>query len=128
MIDKTRQDIPENHPVRRLFLQLTERGLSQLNLHDRDTINYITNLLTEFVNIENMHRIKRRLQAEVGKEALLLSVTNGFLGYAPLREYYHRTPQPYSVAWVPYMLGWVPFTDNIEDEVLAAAVRSARAV
>src|SRR5215470_17759085 len=58
MIEKTRQDVPQNHPIRQLFLQLTERGLSQLNLRDRDTINYITNLLTEFVHIENMHRIK----------------------------------------------------------------------
>src|SRR5260370_16469103 len=40
--------------------------MGQLNLHDRDTIQYITNLLTEFVQIENMYRIKdesgRRLQ------------------------------------------------------------------
>jgi len=58
MLDKTRRDIPEEHPIRRLFLQLTERGMGQLKLHDRDTITYITNLLTEFVHIENMCRIK----------------------------------------------------------------------
>jgi hypothetical protein len=66
MIEKTRRDIPENHPIRILFQQLTERGLGQLNLHDPDTIQYITNLLTEFVQIENMYRIKddagRRVQ------------------------------------------------------------------
>src|SRR6185369_11783839 len=45
------------HPIRVLFQQLTERGLSQLNLHDGDTIRYITNLLTEFVQIENMYRV-----------------------------------------------------------------------
>jgi hypothetical protein len=58
MIDKTRHDIPDDHPIRQLFRQLTERGMGQLNLHDRDTIQYITNLLTEFVNMENMYRIK----------------------------------------------------------------------
>jgi hypothetical protein len=58
MIDKTRNDIPEDHPIRQLFLQLTERGLGQLKLRDRDTIQYITNLLTEFVQMENMYRIK----------------------------------------------------------------------
>lgn len=57
MIEKTRPDIPEDHPIRRLFLQLTERGMGQLHLHDRDTIQYITNMLTEFVQIENMYRI-----------------------------------------------------------------------
>src|SRR5438093_8814264 len=58
MIEETRHDIPANHPIRTLFHQLTERGMGQLNLHDPDTIQYITNLLTEFVQIENMYLIK----------------------------------------------------------------------
>jgi hypothetical protein len=66
MIEKTRHEIPAEHPIRAFFQQLTERGMGQLNLHDRDTIQYITNLLTEFIQIENMYRIKdesgRRLQ------------------------------------------------------------------
>ena len=57
MIEKTRNDIADNHPIRALFQQLTERGMSQLNLHDPETIQYITNLLTEFVQIENMYRV-----------------------------------------------------------------------
>src|SRR5437899_7909162 len=66
MIEKTRHEIPTDHPIRAFFQQLTERGMGQLNLHDRDTIQYLTNLLTEFIQIENMYRIKdesgRRLQ------------------------------------------------------------------
>src|SRR5947199_4724067 len=66
MIEKTRGGIPADHPIRAFFHQLTERGMGQLNLHDPDTIQYITNLLTEFVHIENMYRIKdesgRRVQ------------------------------------------------------------------
>src|SRR5436853_4780460 len=58
MIHKTRHEIPEDHPIRAFFQQLTERGMGQLNLHDPDTIQYITNLLTEFVHMENMYRIK----------------------------------------------------------------------
>jgi hypothetical protein len=57
MIEKTRNDIPDNHPIRALFQQLTERGMSQLHLHDPETIQYITNLLTEFVQLENMYRV-----------------------------------------------------------------------
>ena len=57
MIEKTRKDITNNHPIRALFQQLTERGMGQLNLHDPETIQYITNLLTEFVQIENMYRV-----------------------------------------------------------------------
>ena len=56
MIEKTRNDISDNHPIRALFQQLTERGMGQLHMHDPETIQYITNLLTEFVQIENMHR------------------------------------------------------------------------
>jgi hypothetical protein len=66
MTEKTRQDIPNDHPIRLLFQQLTERGMGQLNLHDTETIQYITNLLTEFIQFENMYRIKdeagRRVQ------------------------------------------------------------------
>src|SRR6266699_3208774 len=58
MIEKTRHEIPADHPIRAFFRQLTERGMGQLNLHDPDTIQYITNLLTEFVHAENMCRIK----------------------------------------------------------------------
>jgi hypothetical protein len=58
MIEKTRDDIPVDHPIRSFFQQLTERGMGQLNLHDPDTIEYITNLLTEFIQIENLYRFK----------------------------------------------------------------------
>ena len=58
MIEKTRRDIPSDHPIRLLFRQLTERGMGRSNLHDRDTIQYVTNLLTDFVHVENMYRMK----------------------------------------------------------------------
>lgn len=58
MIERTRQDIPESHPIRALFRELTKRGMGRLQLHDPETIQYLTNLLTEFVHIENMFRIK----------------------------------------------------------------------
>jgi hypothetical protein len=58
MIERLRHDIPADHPIRTFFHQLTERGMSQQKLHDPDTIGYLTNLLTEFVQIENMYRIR----------------------------------------------------------------------
>src|SRR5947207_15601355 len=58
MIEETPRDIPADHPIRALFYRLTERGMGQLNLHDPDTIQYITNLLTEFIQIENQYRFK----------------------------------------------------------------------
>ena len=58
MIEKTRHDIAPDHPIRDLFHRLTERGMGQLNMHDPDTIQYITNLLTDFIHIDNMYRVK----------------------------------------------------------------------
>ncbi len=66
MIEETRRAIPADHPIRQLFRELTERGMNQLNLRDADTIQYLSDLLTQFVQIENMYRIEdesgRRLQ------------------------------------------------------------------
>jgi hypothetical protein len=72
MIEKTQNDIPENHPLRALFQQLTERGMGQLNLRDPETIRYITNLLTEFVQIDNMYRTR----AEAGRRVQYLFDTH----------------------------------------------------
>jgi hypothetical protein len=58
MIHSNRRRIPDDHPIRHLFHTLTERGLEQTKLHDADTIQYITNLLTDFVDIENVSRVK----------------------------------------------------------------------
>ena len=88
MIEKTRHEIPADHPIRALFQKLTERGMGQLNLHDRDTIQYITNLLTEFVQLENMYRIKD----ESGKRVQYLfdTLTQASRATSPSvrREYY----------------------------------------
>jgi hypothetical protein len=58
MIEPRRNHIPEDHPIRAAFHALTERGMKQMNLRDLETIQYITNLLTDFVPIENMNRVK----------------------------------------------------------------------
>jgi hypothetical protein len=58
MIENRRTSIPHDHPIHAVFRQLTERGMNQLNLRDQDTIQYVTNLLTEFIHIENMYRAK----------------------------------------------------------------------
>ncbi len=77
---------------------------------------------------EMMHRIKRRFLSEAGGQALLMSLTNGGFGYAPLREYYQAGTMRYAVMTVPLMSGSLPFTEAIEDEVLAAATSVVRKV
>src|SRR5215470_12651176 len=58
MIRHLRSSIPEDHPVRAVFHQLTERGMAELRLRDKDTIDYVTNLLIDFIHRENLYRIQ----------------------------------------------------------------------
>jgi hypothetical protein len=88
MIEKTRRDIPADHPVRLLFQQLTERGLGQLNLHDPDTIQYITNLLTDFVQMENMCRIKDEAGQRVQHLFDMLTQASNQIAPSVRRDYY----------------------------------------
>src|SRR5262245_62990684 len=57
MLKATRRSIPDNHPIRALFHNLTARGFEQMKLRDQDTIQYITNLLTDFADVKNMCRV-----------------------------------------------------------------------
>src|SRR5262245_46468892 len=57
MIGEPRQDVSDNHPLRRLFLILTERGMGQQVYRDPQTSRYLANLLTEFVCRDNLCRI-----------------------------------------------------------------------
>src|SRR5262245_37254784 len=88
MIEKTRHDIPPDHPIRILFQQLTERGMGQLNFHDKETIQYITNLLTEFVQMENMYRIKDASGGRVQYLFDILTQASNEMTPALRRDYY----------------------------------------
>jgi hypothetical protein len=60
------QKIPLRHPVRQMFRSLTERGLKQSNLSDAEILQYLSNLLVEFIYVENLYKIRdesgRRLE------------------------------------------------------------------
>ena len=58
MINILRNSIPEDHPVRLVFHELTERGMGELQLRDKDTIDYVANLLIEFIHPDNLYRIE----------------------------------------------------------------------
>jgi hypothetical protein len=48
--------IPEAHPVKKLFHDLTGRALGQASLHDKDIHFYLSNLLVDFISIDNLYR------------------------------------------------------------------------
>lgn len=88
MIEKTRRSIPPDHPLRSLFHDLTERGMGQLNLHDPETIQYITNLLTDFVHIENMYRVKDQAVLQVEYLFEMLTQISNEMAPDRRREFY----------------------------------------
>src|SRR5438105_14588145 len=90
MIDKRRTTIPHDHPIHAVFRQLTERGMSQLPLRDKDTIQYVTNLLTEFVHIENMYCVKDKSGRELDYMCDILDQASQAMSPDVRREYYRH--------------------------------------
>ena len=60
------QPIPENHPLRHLFRNLTEASFEQVGHADPDLTVYVTGLLMDFTHIDNLYRVRdaqgRRLE------------------------------------------------------------------
>src|SRR5262249_30717484 len=58
--------IPEGHPLRHLFRNLTEESLEQVGTTDPELTVYVTGLLVDFTHVENLYRIRdakgRRLE------------------------------------------------------------------
>ena len=55
---RTASRVPEHHPLRRLFLGLTDRALTHTSLRDRDILKYLSNLLMSFMYVENLYMLK----------------------------------------------------------------------
>jgi hypothetical protein len=72
-------------------------------------------------NLEVFHGIKRRLQSELGALCLVMSTTNGYLGYAPTRDAYLPSADPYPAYEMPIIVSHLPFEADIEDRLVAAA-------
>ncbi len=90
MIDATRHNIPEDDPIRALFHTLTERGFGQMNLHDDETIEYITNLLTDFVEVENMFRARDDQGRQLQNLFELLQQAGETISPSLRRDYYRH--------------------------------------
>src|SRR5580698_1975023 len=90
MIEVTRHNIPVDHPIRTLFHTLTERGFEQMKLRDEDTIQYITNLLTAFVEVENMFRVNDDTGRQLQNVFDLLQQAGETMSPSLRRDYYRH--------------------------------------
>jgi hypothetical protein len=53
------KQIPETHPLRRLFGQLVEQTFyTQVGLPDPQLTSYVSKLLADFVHVDNLYRIR----------------------------------------------------------------------
>ena len=50
--------VPEHHPLRKLFVSLTDRALTHTSLRDKDILKYLSNLLMSFMYVENLYKLK----------------------------------------------------------------------
>jgi len=67
------QPIPTSHPLRRLFLGLTERTFSdRLQWPAADVIGYVSDVLADFAHMENLYRIRNARGHRVEEVAEML--------------------------------------------------------
>ena len=90
MINNLRSSIPDDHPVRAVFHQLTERGMNELQLRDKDTIEYVTNLLIEFIHPDNLYRIQDDYGKRLRYVSDILAQANREMSPALRRECYRH--------------------------------------
>ncbi|MBW8056051.1 MAG: hypothetical protein FVQ76_12185, partial [Nitrospira sp.] len=65
--------IPEHHPLRRLFGALTEKSFAEtLGWPDLKVTEYVSNLLVEFTHTDQLYRIRNQQGKRVGTVVDLL--------------------------------------------------------
>jgi hypothetical protein len=52
------KEVPSDHPVRQTFHALTERGSQQSQLSDREIHIYLSNLLVDFIHVDNLFKVR----------------------------------------------------------------------
>jgi hypothetical protein len=58
--------IPSHHPLRRTFSELTLRGSQHSEILDPELHRYLTNLLLEFVHVENVFKYRTECLGHMG--------------------------------------------------------------
>ncbi|MFQ6111171.1 MAG: hypothetical protein ACE5LX_03965 [Nitrospinota bacterium] len=52
--------VPEGHPLRRLLRDLTATSFEAVGAYDRELVSYVSEMLVDFVHIDNLYRISAR--------------------------------------------------------------------
>lgn len=72
--------IPEDHPLRLLFRELVSRRFGELGWAEDDAPIYVGDLLTEFVHVDTLYRIRDARGRQLHTVAAMLVESNPVLG------------------------------------------------
>jgi hypothetical protein len=76
--------VPESHPLNRLFLELVNRNFEEfVGLHDGEVSSYVANLLTEFCESAQLHKIRDAAGRPLHDVGEMLLESNPVYGPAP---------------------------------------------
>ncbi|HZR30892.1 MAG TPA: hypothetical protein VFA76_03435 [Terriglobales bacterium] len=76
--------IPESHPLRQLFLELVSRHYTQeIGLRDAEMSAYVANVLTDFCEVEQLHKIRNAADKPLDDVGEMLLESDPIYGQAP---------------------------------------------
>lgn len=93
------RDVPESHPLHRLFRGLTEHAfLTELGIGDPSLVGYVAGLLARFVPSENVFRIRDDQGKRLTEVAAMLAAAESAGDDARRREC-HRHVGDFTLFW-----------------------------
>jgi hypothetical protein len=81
---RTTKVIPENHPLRQMFLDLVSRHYAEeIGLRDPEISAYVANMLTEFCDVEQLFKLREAGGKRLDDVGEMLLESNPVYGPAP---------------------------------------------
>jgi hypothetical protein len=93
-------DPPPGHPLRRMFAGLTEHAfLTTLGVADPPLIDYLSLLLSRFVHVDSLHRLRDANGRRLGELVGMLTEAEKLPAEGTTRREYHRHIGDYALFW-----------------------------
>lgn len=93
-----RRSVPQAHPLRRMFAAVTEQTFAvQIGVADPPLIDYLSNLLARFVNVDNIYSLRNAVGKRLDQVADMLLEANERVANA--RRESHRHIGDFTLFW-----------------------------
>ncbi|MER3416687.1 MAG: hypothetical protein C4297_10820 [Gemmataceae bacterium] len=92
--------VPRDHPLRRYFAGLTEQTfVSELGLGDPGLIDYLSDLLTRFIHIDEVYRLRDTTGRRLDEVADMLLTAQRLPETGRTRREFHRHIGDFTLFW-----------------------------